>query len=305
MTPEVFQVVKERLVEVSPYVKVLVLYHGGEPLLNPRLSQMVRDCRSVLHLEKLKIVTNGMLLDLDCSQDLIDAGVTDFEISIDGNSKEENERIRIGADTDKIFSNLANLIQLIEGTNVEVKISNTQIREAEGLTSQENVESDWIRERLLRSTGWQSATKVVPAIRWPSMGDRGVLDVAPLKGKPLSGMVCDHTINTFTIRFDGKVVPCCYDLMTDLPMGNIIESSLLEIWKGYSYQNLRSSIHRGEPPKPCDTCAVLVGGQQLRWKSEAVSVDLGRPRRSELRHIELLKAPNPTTNVTQSAIDLE
>ena len=41
-----------------------------------------------------------------------------------------------------------------------------------------------------------------------------------------------NTENTITIRSNGDVVPCCYDLTSKLVMGNIRENSLAQIWNG-------------------------------------------------------------------------
>ena len=53
---------------------------------------------------------------------------------------------------------------------------------------------------------------------------------------------CDHLDETLTIRSDGNVVPCCYDLTTKLKMGNIMTNGLEEIWNNSFYINLRKSI---------------------------------------------------------------
>ncbi len=71
------------------------------------------------------------------------------------------------------------------------------------------------------------------------------------------GNECDHVLNTMTVRSDGTVVPCCYDLTTRMPMGNVIETTLAKIWNGEEYQSLRRSITGRDYKSICNSCGVV------------------------------------------------
>ena len=73
--------------------------------------------------------------------------------------------------------------------------------------------------------------KVMYAIRWPHMGDSGEYEFVTPEIEMEDKNECDHVISTMTIRADGSVVPCCFDLTTKLNMGNVLTESLNEIWK--------------------------------------------------------------------------
>ena len=68
---------------------------------------------------------------------------------------------------------------------------------------------------------------------------------------------CDHVINTLTIRANGEVVPCCYDLTTELSMGNITNDSLEDIWNNSKYNKLRNSINSKKYISICNNCNVV------------------------------------------------
>ena len=68
---------------------------------------------------------------------------------------------------------------------------------------------------------------------------------------------CDHIINTISIRANGDVVACCYDLTSKLVTGNIYENSIKNIWDGQKYSILRSQIENNTPPKSCSKCSVI------------------------------------------------
>jgi len=286
MTDEVFRAIQRDFVSLRDSVRVVVMYHGGEPLLNPRLGEMVRECQKGLRIEKLKLVTNGLLLDPPRAEELISAGVTEFQISLDGASPEENEAIRIGASTEKILSNLCHLVSLAAGNSFAVEIVNTQLLNPK---VELPARSHWITDLVQQRTGLIPKVQQGTARRWPRMGDRGVFAVeAPTRsGGPYRS--CEHTTETLTVRADGTVVPCCYDLMSDLAMGNVLKESIPDIWLNEQYRGLRGAIGDGTPPKPCDKCAVLIGGQELAWRTVSVPVGLRRLRRSELSKVAELE----------------
>jgi radical SAM protein with 4Fe4S-binding SPASM domain len=53
---------------------------------------------------------------------------------------------------------------------------------------------------------------------------------------------CDLVDYTITVRWNGDVVSCCYDLTSRYVMGNILQDSLESIWNGKRYIGLRRSI---------------------------------------------------------------
>ncbi|KKL60605.1 hypothetical protein LCGC14_2203620, partial [marine sediment metagenome] len=57
-----------------------------------------------------------------------------------------------------------------------------------------------------------------------------------------------------TIRWNGDVVPCCYDIMSEYVIGNIRENSLEEIWNNERYNNIRKGIEIGHPVEICGGC---------------------------------------------------
>lgn len=104
------------------------------------------------------------------------------------------------------------------------------------------------------------------AIQWPHMNVGSNYTVVEEKGEKSS--YCDHVINTITVRADGNVVPCCYDLTSQLVMGNIMEQPLLHIWNSLPYNNLRQSIERKQAYSICENCFVINPPKYLRptWR---------------------------------------
>lgn len=231
-----------------------VLYHGGEPLLNKQFCHMVKRLKSIA--DKVKTVSNGSMLSEELSVKILDSGLDEIEFSLDGTSVEENNKIRVGCDFDKVVSNIKYLITLREKmqlTGPRVFISNTQVppNNQPGPVA--------VPEYLLRVfDGFNQHMTYKPtwALIWPGTP----VQIAPTK----PGLnYCDHVVSAITIRWNGDVVPCCYDLNSEMGMGNLLKESIEEIWGGTGYQNLRSDIEGFNPPKLCLNCPVLFPGKRM------------------------------------------
>jgi radical SAM protein with 4Fe4S-binding SPASM domain len=68
---------------------------------------------------------------------------------------------------------------------------------------------------------------------------------------------CDQVNNTLTVRWNGDVVACCYDLTSQYILGNIHHNNLESIWNNERYLQLRQSINEMSFMPPCSTCNVV------------------------------------------------
>jgi radical SAM protein with 4Fe4S-binding SPASM domain len=64
---------------------------------------------------------------------------------------------------------------------------------------------------------------------------------------------CYEPWETIRIKDNGDVVPCC---ISEHPMGNLKQSSLLQIWNGPEYTRFRETMGAGELPESCRGCAI-------------------------------------------------
>jgi len=80
---------------------------GGEPLARSDLEQVV--AKLVQGGIKIKIATNGTLIDFPRAQSLVGSGVTDFQVSVEGHSAELSDPIRGRGTFPKILEGVSNL----------------------------------------------------------------------------------------------------------------------------------------------------------------------------------------------------
>jgi len=256
MSPETFTKVVSSLEKVitkqGHLFKVIVLYHGGEPLLNKNFFEMVRISKKLAGF--VKTVTNGSKLNNEVIQKIIDSGLDHIEVSLDGISAGENDKIRInhvGATFDSISKQVIALIKMRRQKGKQtpkVFISNTQIPETTEQTVNEPQEPQYILDAF-KDVADDITCKCAWAMVWPGM---------PVKTQNRPDFnFCIHVVQDITIRSNGDVVPCCYDLINKMPMGNILLEDLETLWNNQNYQNLRKDVEDFNPPNLCRGCPML------------------------------------------------
>lgn len=75
---------------------------GGEPLVHPKIVEIVRRIASIKGIEDVSLTTNGMLLE-KLAQPLADAGLTRVNISLDSLDADKFKRITRGGDLNRVW----------------------------------------------------------------------------------------------------------------------------------------------------------------------------------------------------------
>ncbi len=94
-------------IQTLPYSTTVFFGGFGEPLMHPEFLDMVRMVRQ-LHIP-VEVITNGLLLDEERAETLIDAGLDTLWVSIDGASPECYADVRIQGDLPRVIENLERL----------------------------------------------------------------------------------------------------------------------------------------------------------------------------------------------------
>jgi radical SAM protein with 4Fe4S-binding SPASM domain len=274
MDLEIFELILSDLAKYGDLVNTVVLYHGGEPLLNPSLDYMIRSISNT-SVKKIKMVTNGKMLTSEKSKMLLATGLNEVEISLDSVGPEESDSVRRRSNAAETIQNIQELIALKKRykSDLLISISSTQFvddYQIESLSELTPVpEPTWLRARFpdlpIKST-W--------AIQWP--GKLPLNSAVKFPGKvPKPPATCSLLDETVTVRSNGDVVVCCYDLIGMSHMGNVRHSSLSEIWNSQTYSDFRKSFAEANYPEPCKSCSVVTGPQYLGRRETINDLSLG------------------------------
>ena len=278
-----------------PALERATLHGVGEPLLNKDL------CRMIAHLKKRKVFvlfnSNGILLDEERQNAVIDTRLDELRISLDAASPEGYKIIRNSDKFHRIIQNLQSFLKLQkERRAVTPRLSlwflgtKENIAELPGLlrlAAEIGIEEIHLqrlvyfqdhdgygvarREKTLRDSNDEALelinnSRLLAArlgIRFNASGLANPLESVQTDcAANLPWSKCYRPQTLMYITANGNVLPCCISPFATIDyssiiLGNVFESSLAEIWSGPKYSDFREQLQTETPPKCCRGCGVL------------------------------------------------
>ncbi len=262
LSKELFLKILKQLEDHISEISTVVLYHGGEPLLNPEIFYFIKELKKI-RIKKIKMVTNGKLLDRARIIETIHSGLDEIEISLDGLSATDSNGIRRRSEATEILDSILvlNDLKIKNKINLKITISTTQFVD-DYKTDFTNIGKSptpsWLKEFIEKGIHIKSNW----AVQWPGGFPKSnqVVYEETIEEKPEKCNLLDETL---TIRSSGDVVVCCYDLTSLKVMGNVENNSILEILESQEYRKFKKNFGNKIYEKPCNTCAIVTGNKYL------------------------------------------
>jgi len=196
----------------------------GEPLLRKDLPELLSYAKHKGILD-VRIHTNGLLLNEGISKKLLDAGLTFIQISLDANSKEIYEKIRIGGDFQAVVTNCLNFIKLKK----ERKLSYPVIKVSFVKMESNKNEMKRFVEFWKNKVNYISIQEYIDFKSF-SQENKNIVN---------NSFVCPQLFQRLVIQWDGTVVPCCSDVNNKLKLGNAWDNNLKDIWNSGRLKAIR------------------------------------------------------------------
>lgn len=232
--------------EIRPHTKYIYLHVKGEPLLHPRIDQLL----DAAHAKgfKVNITTNGTLIKKNREKLLGKPALRQINFSLhsfDGHEGSENR--------EKYLGDILDFVRDAKEYNtiISYRLWNLQKEHVTDLAARRNRETleilekeyhlDYkIEEKVQPGKGVKIAHNVYlnqdHEFRWPSL-------LAPEdEGKGF----CHALRSQAAILVDGTVVPCCLDGEGVINLGNVHEKSFTEIVEGERANNIVDGFSRRE-----------------------------------------------------------
>ena len=232
--------------EISPHTKYIYLHVKGEPLLHPRIDQLL----DAAHAKgfKVNITTNGTLIKKNREKLLGKPALRQINFSLhsfDGHEGSENR--------EKYLGDILDFVRAAREYNtiISYRLWNLQRDHVSDIAARRNRETLDILEneyrldyRIEEKVQPGKGVKIAPNIylnqdhefRWPSL-------LAPEdEGKGF----CHALRSQAAILVDGTVVPCCLDGEGVINLGNVHEKSFGEIVEGERANNIVDGFSRRE-----------------------------------------------------------
>jgi MoaA/NifB/PqqE/SkfB family radical SAM enzyme len=255
MSLELFQRIIESARATAMYLN---LYFQGEPLLHPRLFEMIDIAkRAGIYVSTS---TNAQLIDRPLAEKLIASGLDRLIISFDGPDEESYVSYRKGGEWSGLLQAVAYLVAakkerdgkgpfivlqcLWLSTNVNKKAALIRLTQELG--------ADKLEFKTLQLLDPSKPSTLVPAsgtqTRYQKCGDAYVL-------KRTRSRICSRLFTTLVITHDGKTAACCYDKNAEVSYGDLHESSIRELWNGTARKEfVRNATVGRSAIKMCACC---------------------------------------------------
>ncbi len=239
MSNKLFQKIIDQAARLR--VKNIKLAGMGEPLLDKDI------VKKIAYAKKknltVKMFTNAMPLNKKISKQLIESGIDEVIVSIDGGSRKTLERIRKGASFSKLQTNLENF-------NLERQKALKRSKKIPELIINVTHQKGNKQERKLIQKTWG---KFTDKIRFFPIHNWGSQEVTPRPSFP-----CHLLFFQMAICWDGRVTLCCIDYECQYPQGNLNNTSLEKIWQSKKVWEIRQLHLRGKSDTipPCRSCSM-------------------------------------------------
>jgi len=256
------------LAELEPVRPVVCLHMGGEPLLHPRLGELVRIVR--VYGGSPNLYTNAVTLDADATAMLLDARPDWLGFSVDGHDAATYEAVRRRGRFDAVMTNVRGFLAERRRRGQRLPYAHLSMLRLPG-AADEGARRRF-RDELL-ALGLDRFDEVEP---------HGWAGLYPSNIRARGGhAVCPSPWTSVVVLWDGIVVPCCLDMLRRNPVGDARTQTLREIFDGPAMQDLRAKLAAGrhEEVELCRGCEVPRGGSTLgiSHKVFAEAGDLVRP----------------------------
>ena len=225
----------------------------GDALIDPKFLTRVRHLRSLPQVDRIWLTTNCILLDKFGIDAVLQSGITALNVSTAGFDAGMYERVYRNSSYQRMRRNVVSLVErnTALGRPVAITIALRPDRPLDEVLADPDFKPILAHQPQLDST-WS----------FTSANGRITRDILPasMKLRVVTSRpeACVNTYNGPIVLPNGVVMGCscvaAMDAIKDLAIGDVLQSSLQEIWSGAMMRQLRSSFTAGGLNRTCAGC---------------------------------------------------
>jgi MoaA/NifB/PqqE/SkfB family radical SAM enzyme len=251
-----FKKIIDDLQEFPEPLRVLRLYKEGEPLLNPQFAEMVRYAKESGHVKKVDTTTNGALLNPKRNREIIDAGLDQINISVNGvNAAQIYHYTGARVDFDRYVDCVRDLYENRGSCEISVKGIKENLSEAERTRFFEifgNIANRIVLENL--SPAWPQFVFHEDVAMEFNSGNYGQ--------EIINRKVCPYIFYMMVVNASGKASTCIGDWPNRQIVGDLRTQTVKEVWRGEALNRFRIDHLEGNRANSefCGVCQVVSHG---------------------------------------------
>lgn len=210
--------------QMQPKLFYLILYFQGEPLLHPNFPKLI----NIAHLRRVHTLTstNAQTITESTAIRLVEAGLDEIIVSVDGVTEETYRQYRRGGTLEKAIRGIENLVKarkklskknpFIRLQFIVMRHNEHQIQEIKVLGKKLVV--DRVELKTAQIYDPTDPNKILPSnpkfARY-KVNSQGMLEIKKKRHKG-----CMKMWEGSVLTWDGKVLPCCYDKDAEYNFGH-------------------------------------------------------------------------------------
>lgn len=252
MSPDLFDKIVNDMKEFEQPFQMVNLYCFGEPLLNAHIADFVKTLKKEKVAQTVRILTNGSLLTVKMSEELIAAGLDKISFSIYGLDNESYMKFSSAKISfQELVENIRYFHSIKGDCEIHVKIAG-------------NYFNDEQQKQFLDLFGDMADTIYIDNATnvWPELSVVPQAEQHHIYGMELHDRICPMPFYQMVIHSDGLVSACCVDYDKKVIVGDIKTESMKNIWQGEEYRELRRAILSDclQADTRCNNCEYPKGG---------------------------------------------
>lgn len=228
MVPGLFRRLIDECAHYANAIKDLKLFLMNEPLMDPRLPDFIRYARERLPKVNIGFSTNGLLLEGQIANELLDSGINEIWINFNGNKKETYETIMKGLSFERVKRNIISFKKHIDQKKLKIRLFISTVETKTVLNEIKDSSPFW-------------AQYGIDVVTTPLNNRGGNLQSEKLKilKKIKNHRICNRPFYKMYITYNGNVILCSSDWKRETIIGNVIKEGIYGVWHNKNQKQIR------------------------------------------------------------------
>ncbi|MBF0416722.1 MAG: SPASM domain-containing protein [Magnetococcales bacterium] len=263
MPMALFRKIVDDLAQFDTKMKKVKIGNHGEPTLHPDLPEMIGYVRDRNIAQTIELFTNASKLEPILNERLVDAGLQQINISLEGLTSERYKEVAgVAMDMERLVENIRHLYTIRRQCRIYIKI----VDQTSSLSPDKDVPhvmSESERRQFFETYSGICdeiyVEKVVPQWARTQFEKQNKVGSEGMYGQKIRSYkeICPFVFMYLHFNWDGTTSPCTLDWPKKVVIGNVYQQSVHEIWNGLRLRQLQQMMLDGQRHRVdfCNDCS--------------------------------------------------